>query len=99
MNPSRCAPPHEVRQLTELPNVGPALAGYLRHIGIVDPQDLKGADPYALYHELCVLDATRYDPCLLDAFISIVRFMDGHGARPWWAYSAERKARLADLAP
>lgn len=95
MNPSRCVLPHEVQQLTELPNIGPALAAYLRHIGIAHPQELKGCDPYALYHELCVLDCTRYDPCVLDVFISVVRFMDGQGARPWWAYTAERKARLA----
>lgn len=27
MHPSRCAPPHQVRQLTERPNNDPALAG------------------------------------------------------------------------
>lgn len=97
MNPSRCAAPHEVQQLTELPNIGPALAAYLRHIDISHPQELKGCDPYVLYHELCVRDCMRYDPCVLDTFISVVRFMEGEGARPWWAYTAERKARLAGV--
>ena len=36
----------------------------------------------------------RQDPCVLDTFISITRFMDGDEARPWWAYTAERKAAM-----
>jgi len=40
----------------------------------------------------------RHDPCLLDAFISAVRFLDGGPARPWWSYTAERKKTLARAA-
>ena len=40
----------------------------------------------------------RHDPCMLDTFIAVTRFMAGDAARPWWAYTAERKARLAAAA-
>ena len=36
----------------------------------------------------------RHDPCVLDVFMSITRFMDGDPPRPWWDYTAERKALL-----
>ncbi|MFW9615571.1 helix-hairpin-helix domain-containing protein [Aquabacterium sp.] len=37
----------------------------------------------------------RQDPCVLDTLISVTCFMQGDEARPWWHYTAERKARLA----
>lgn len=36
----------------------------------------------------------RHDPCLLDVFIAVVRFMDGEPAKPWWKYTTERKREL-----
>jgi hypothetical protein len=77
--------------LEQLPNVGPAIAGDLRRLGIRRPQDLVGRDPYAMFDELCRVTGERHDPCLLDTFIAAVRFMVGEPARPWWAYTAERK--------
>lgn len=88
---SRTAP----TELEDLPNVGPKTAGYLRQVGVARPADLVGRDPYALYDELCRVSGRRFDPCLLDQFISAVRFMAGSSAKPWWAYTAERKRVLA----
>ena len=82
-------------QLTDLPNIGPACAADLRLIGIAAPADLAGRDPYAMYTQLCAVTGHRHDPCVIDVFISITRFMAGEAAQPWWAYSAERKRRLA----
>jgi hypothetical protein len=81
--------------LEELPNVGPAVARYLRRAGVGCPQDLLGQDPYALFDGLCRRTGQRFDPCLLDTFIAAVRFMAGEPAKPWWAYTAERKRELA----
>ena len=81
-------------QLEQLPNVGPAIAADFRLLGLTRPQDLIGRDPYALYDELCRVTKRRHDPCLLDTFIAAVRFMGGEPARPWWAYTAERKRAL-----
>ena len=80
--------------LEQLPNVGPAVAADFRLLGLARPQDLLGRDPYALYDELCRRTKKRHDPCLLDTFIAAVRFMGGEPARPWWAYTAERKRGL-----
>jgi hypothetical protein len=84
----------EFTELEQLPNVGPAVAADFRLLGVAQPHDLIGRDPYALYDELCRVTGKRHDPCLLDTFIAAVRFMGGERAKPWWAYTAERKRTL-----
>jgi hypothetical protein len=86
-------------KLEQLPNIGPAIAGNLRRIGITVPHDLVGRDPYGMYDDLCRVTGTRHDPCVLDVFIAAVRFMAGEPATPWWAYTAERKAALVSRHP
>jgi hypothetical protein len=81
-------------ELEQLPNVGPAVAADFKLLGVTKPQDLIGRDPYALYDELCRVTKQRHDPCLLDTFIAAVRFMGGEPAKPWWAYTVERKRAL-----
>ena len=78
--------------LEQLPNVGPAIAADFRQLGVAVPSDLVGRDAYTLYDDLCRITGQRHDPCLLDVFLSAVRFMAGEPKRPWWAYTAERKA-------
>jgi len=85
----------ECGELEQIPNIGPSVAADLRLIGIRRPGDLSGRDPYALYDTLCRKTGVRHDPCVLDTFIAAVRFLAGEPARPWWAYTAERKATLA----
>jgi hypothetical protein len=84
-----------MERLEDLPNVGSSTVVKLRLIGVHHPKDLEGIDPYGLYEELNTLTGQRHDPCLLDVFISAVRFMDGAPPLPWWAYTAERKATLS----
>ena len=81
-------------RLEDLPNIGPAIAAKLRRIGVRAPSDLIGRDPYALFDELCARTGERHDPCLLDVFIAVTRFMNGEPARPWWTYTSERKANI-----
>jgi hypothetical protein len=85
----------EVATLEDLPNVGSRVAGDLRRLGVRRPRDLRGMDPYAMFERLCSLTRRRHDPCLLDTFLSVVRFVEGAPARPWWRYTAERKRELA----
>lgn len=82
-------------KLENLPNIGPAIAAGLRSIGIIFPQDLRKQDPYGLYEKLCRKTFCRQDLCVLDVFISAVRFMQGEPARPWWHYTQERKQKLS----
>ena len=93
MNPAKVVR-ERVRVLTDLPNIGRTMAAELQRLGIAKPEQLKGRDPYVLYQELCMATGLRQDPCVLDTFISITRFMGGDEARPLWAYTAERKAAM-----
>jgi len=86
---------HDVARLEDIPNVGPAVAADLRQLGITSPTELLGRDPYALYDELCRITGQRHDPCVLDTFIAVVRYMAGEPKQPWWKYTAERKRELA----
>lgn len=94
MNPAKVIR-ERVQALTDLPNIGPAMAADLRLLGIHAPTQLIGRDPYAMYDELCAQTQTRHDPCVIDVFLSITRFMAGDAPQPWWHYTAERKAACA----
>jgi hypothetical protein len=79
------------RHLEQLPNVGPAVAADLRRIGIEQPLDLRGRDPFLMYQALCRATGKRHDPCVLDTFIAACDFMRGAPPAPWWHYTAQRK--------
>jgi hypothetical protein len=83
-----------VSRLEDIPNIGPAIADELRALDIYEPAQLVGRDPYALYRRIGELSGEAGDPCLCDAFIAAVRFMEGGPVRPWWFYSEERRRRL-----
>lgn len=80
-----------LKKFTDLPNIGKAGAEDLRMLGYRKPQDLIGEDPVEMYRLLNALTSTRHDPCVLDVFISVTRFMAGDQPRVWWYYTEERK--------
>jgi hypothetical protein len=96
MNPAKVVRAR-VEKLTDLPNVGPAMAHDLNLLGITQPGQLAGQDARDLYDRLCALTATRHDPCVLDVFMSLTGFMAGDAARPWWDYTGARKQRYPKL--
>ena len=51
-----------------------------------------GRDPVALYLALCARTGTRHDPCALDVLMAPVACVEHGDARPWWAFTAQRKA-------
>jgi hypothetical protein len=81
----------KVSKLEDLPNIGKEMAKDLRILGIRTPEQLVGQYPFKLYEALCERTGVRHDPCVIDVFISIVRFMDGGDALPWWSFTEERK--------
>ena len=81
----------DCQRLEQLPNIGPAMAGDLRALGIVHPQELAQHDALALYRALCAHSGKRQDPCVLDTFMAATDFMRGAAPAPWWAYTAQRK--------
>lgn len=84
----------KVSVLTDLPNIGKASAADLILLGIREPAQLCLCDPFQMYEELCRRTGQRHDPCVLDVFISITRFMQGEPARSWWEFTEERKQLL-----
>jgi hypothetical protein len=101
--PPKAPPPRkaqhaaECERLEQLPNIGPSIAGDLRSLGIAHPQELAGRDPHALYVALCEKTGKRQDPCVLDTFMAATDFMSGAEPKPWWDYTAKRKARYGVL--
>ena len=84
-----------VKQLTDLPNVGKATANDLHLLGYRSPEQLVGACPFEMYERLCQKTGHRHDPCVIDVFLSITRFMNGEPPRPWWEFNSARKSGLA----
>ncbi len=93
MNPSKVDRTRLTR-LVDLPNIGKAMAEDFRLIGIRTPDDLVGQNAFDLYAALCSATDSRQDPCVLDVFMSVVSFMNGGPALPWWAFTGERKRLL-----
>mgnify|MGYP000929561606 CR=1 FL=1 len=87
----------DCQTLEQIPNIGPAIAGDLRLLGISKPAELRGRDAFVLYQQLCAITGVRQDPCVLDTFLAAVDFMRGAAAAPWWRYTAERKALYGQI--
>jgi hypothetical protein len=90
MNPAKVDRSNVV-QFTDLPNVGRATAMDLKLLGYEKPSQLGGQCAYAMYDKLCDMTGVRHDPCVIDVFLSITRFVDGEPARAWWKFTAERQ--------
>lgn len=88
----------EMSQFTDLPNVGKSAEQDLMTLGFTHPGDLVGQDPYAMYDQLCILTGKHQDPCVIDVFMSAIRYIEGEPAQKWWAFTAERKATLSNRA-
>ena len=86
-----------LKELQKLPNVGPATAKDLLLLGVRSKDDLKSRSADELYQGLCKATGARQDPCVWDVFASLVAFANGAPAKPWWHYTAERKATRPSL--
>ncbi|WP_163337764.1 helix-hairpin-helix domain-containing protein [Desulfopila sp. IMCC35008] len=93
MNPQKVVR-NQVTTLTDLPNIGKKMEKDLQIIGIHHPLQLKGKSPYEMFDELCIKTGKKHDPCVIDVFISVTRFMDGEAPQPWWKYTRVRKEYL-----
>ena len=92
LKPRKARSAEECESLEQLPNIGPSLAADLRMLGVLHPHELAAQDAFALYQSLCAKTGKRQDPCVLDTFIAATEFMRGAEPKPWWTYTASRKA-------
>lgn len=86
---------NEIRNIRDIPNVGKAIERDFFLLGINEPIELIGRDPYQMYSDLCNVTCKRHDPCVIDVFISAVRYMEGEPPKKWWEFTKERKEHLA----
>jgi len=82
---------NSVSRLDELPNIGKAGMADLMLIGIKHPKELIGKDAFDLYDSLCQKSGSKHDPCVIDVFLSVIDYMEGGEAKPWWAFTQKRK--------
>ena len=86
-NPNR----NNLSTLQQLPNIGNAMADDLQLIGIEHPDELIGKNAFDLFEQLCAITSKKHDPCVIDVFMSVIHFMEGGKALPWWSFTAKRK--------
>jgi hypothetical protein len=87
---------NEIKKLQDIPNVGKAIEKDFILLGIREPIELIGKDPYQMYKDLCNVTGNRHDPCVIDVFISAVRYMEGGPLKKWWEFTKERKEKLGN---
>jgi hypothetical protein len=84
-----------IKQFRDIPNVGAVIEKDLLALGIDKPIELIGKDPYQMYRDLCRITQKRHDPCVMDVFISAVKYMEGGPPKKWWKFTEERKKHMA----
>ena len=77
-----------VAEFRQIPGVGKTLAQDFWDIGLRSMNDLKNADPVALYIALCKFQNTKVDRCMLYVFRCAVYFASHKNHDPellkWW---------------
>jgi Pathogenicity locus len=84
----------EALKLTDIPNIGKAMAADLVQLGLPTPAHVKAMDPFNTYERLRDPMGQRHDPCVLDTFMAAHDFMNGGPAQPWWHFTEQRKKLL-----
>ena len=88
-----------IAELRRIPSVGPSLARDLLGLGILCVSDLKGADPQALYDQLCTASGQHHDRCVLYTFRCAVYFASTAKPDPeklkWWNWKDGPAVSLA----
>lgn len=87
----------EALRFEQIPNIGRSIAADLRALGLRQPSELLAHEPLTLYQQLGRLMGQRHDPCVLDVLLAARDFMAGGAPRPWWQFTAARKARWPQL--
>jgi len=82
-------------KLTDLPNIGKAIASDLGAIGICAPKDLRGRNALQVFNQLQKVMGHRHDPCVYYTLLSVQHFMDTGESLPWWKFTAKGKQDLA----
>ena len=75
-------------EFRQIPGVGKIIAQDFWNIGLRSINDLKNADPDALYQALCAFQHTQVDRCMLYVFRCAVYYASTKNTDPellkWW---------------
>ena len=88
-----------MKALMKIPGVGKSIAKDLRHINIVQIEDLKGKDPQILYEQSNRIAGSTQDRCLLYVFRCAVYFAETEEEMrdpeklKWWNWK-DKKSRI-----
>ena len=82
---------NEIKKFQDIPNVGKAIEKNFILLGIQEPFELIGMDPYQMYNDLRSITGSRLDPCIIDVFMSVIDFMEGGEPSAWWEFTSKRK--------
>ncbi|AUB55466.1 pathogenicity locus [Methanobacterium subterraneum] len=84
-----------LKDIKQIPGVGDVIAEDLWDLGIRSPEDLKDQDPEELYLQLCALQDTKVDKCMLYVFRCVVYYVshDKHEAEllKWWNWKYKKE--------
>ena len=77
-----------IAELKKIPGVGNAIAEDLIGLGFTSIASLKNQNPEKMYKDLCVLQKTKVDRCMLYVFRCAVYFASNRKHDPklllWW---------------
>ncbi len=80
--------PPRLGELRDVPGVGPNIAQDLRDLDVRRVEDLRHADPEALYQRLCLMRGAHVDRCVLYVFRCAVYYATEPEPDPellkWW---------------
>jgi hypothetical protein len=86
-----------LKELQQIPGVGPSLALDLFDLGIRKISDLRRKNPERLYEKLCALTGEHQDRCVLYVFRCAVYFASAKHHEPeflkWWNWKDAAKQR------
>jgi len=83
-----------LKQFQRIPGVGKSIAEDLWNLGYRSLDELKTANPEAMYRNLCTLQQTQVDRCMLYVFRCAVYFVSHTNHNPellkWWNWKESK---------
>lgn len=79
-----------LRAFRTIPGVGKNIAQDFWNIGLRSLEDLRHANPDALYEKLCIYEGQHVDRCMLYVFRCAIYFVSENNHNPellkWWSW-------------
>lgn len=79
-----------LKELQQIPSIGPKVGEMLIEIGVLKIDDLKGGNPETLYQQICAVRNETLDRCVLYHFRCAVYFASNENPDPdllkWWCW-------------